>query len=450
MAHSARRWLSSTKPMPWRASPARIGRRPFAPSTMIASSDTDRSCRSVDVFAVGQVVADAYVIRELIGQGGMGQVYEAYDRNLARRVAIKASWPDVDPSVLQREAQALAAIKHPSAVTVYSSGCHDGTSFVVMERLRGTTLDVHLSRHGRLSPLAATEILITLADALAAVHETGIVHRDVKPTNIMLLPSQRLVLMDFGLFGMDGAAAGTSDVCGTPDYMAPETARGDVRPRDEFLVDLYAMGVVAFEMLTGKLPLAGDDVQSTMRRQVQSIAPRMREVRADIPQALDELVHDLLQKSPEERPQSATAVVDRLRAMRGDLTARPFKVLVVDDDPAVARVLAHYAKGGAADVEVTIAQDAPEALRVMTESPPDLALVDLHMPQMSGLELVMYLEGAHLAVGCSIVVVSAGAMRGDVDLLHALGISQVIRKDEKLRGEVAACVRRARLDRERR
>lgn len=417
--------------------------RAFAPSTVQANPPA-RALRDRRVFEAGQVVADTYVIRDVIGQGGMGQVYEAFDRVIARRVALKASWPDVPPSVLQREAQALAAIKHPAAVTVHACGSHEGTWFVVMELLHGVTLDAHIARAGRLTAPAATDLLIALAEALAAVHDAGIAHRDLKPSNIMLLPKGRLVLLDFGLFGADGAAAGVLDVCGTPDYMAPETARGDVRPRNEFLVDLYALGVVGFEMLTGQLPLAGEDGPSTMMRQVNSVAPRARQLRSDVPTALDELIHELLEKSPEARPQSAGNVVDRLRSIRRDLPPERFKVLVVDDDPTVSRVLAHYATKSAPDVEVAVAADARTALRLIAEAPPDLALVDLQMPHMSGLEFVMYLEGAHLAVGCEIVVVSAGAQPGDVELLRSLGVTKVIRKDGTLRSDVAACVRQAR------
>ncbi|MBI2388167.1 MAG: protein kinase [Deltaproteobacteria bacterium] len=415
-------------------------RRAFASSVAKAATQPEVLIREHDVFSPGQVIADTYVIRELIGEGGMGQVFEAYDRNVARNVAIKASWPHVDPSFLKREAQALAAIRHPAAVTVYASGCHQGTWFVAMERLRGEPLDVHLARRGRLAVTEVTEILIALADALVAVHDTGIVHRDVKPSNIMLLPNRRLVLMDFGLFGTDGTGA-TLEVSGTPDYMAPETATGLVQPRDEYLVDIYAIGVVAFELLTGELPFGRGSAYATMRKQVQSTVPSLLKLRPDVPAALEALVNELLEKNPDARPRSAAVVVERLRSIRSAMLAAPFRVLVVDDDPNVARVIQHYVKSTAPDAEVATAPDARTALRLMAETPPDLALVDLQMPQMSGLELVMYLGGAHRA---HIAIVSAGAMPGDVELLRSLGITSVIRKDERLRGEVAACVRSAR------
>lgn len=396
-----------------------------------------------EIFVPGQVVADGYVIRELIGQGGMGQVYDAYDKNLARRVAIKASWPDVDPKVLKREAQALAAIRHPAAVTVHASGCHEGTWFVVMERLFGVPLDAHLARRGKLTIRETLDILVALADALVAVHDAGLAHRDVKPSNIMLLPKGRLVLLDFGLFGTDGAAR-PLEVCGTPLYMAPETARGQVLPRDEFLVDLYALGVVAFEMLTGGPPFAGGSPYDTMRKHVESMVPPVRELRLDVPPELEELIQELLEKNPDARPPSAAALADRLRGMREKLVAEPFRVLIVDDDANLARLLSLYAKTTAPDIDTMIVSDGSSALEAITNFKPDLALVDLQMPHMSGVELVMYLGGSHMMNHGSIVVVSAGAMAGDIELLRSLGIETFIRKDERLRGEVVTAVRRAR------
>lgn len=396
-----------------------------------------------DIFAPGQLVADTYVIRELIGQGGMGQVFDAYDRNLARRVAIKASWPDVDGKVLKREAQALAAVRHPSAVTVHASGVHEGTWFVVMERLYGVPLDVHLARRGKLTIRESIDLMLSLAEALVAVHDAGIAHRDVKPSNIMLLPRGRLVLMDFGLFGADGAAR-PLEVCGTPLYMAPETARGQVLPRDEFLVDLYAVGVVAFEMLTGGPPFSGGSPYDTMRLQVESTAPALRGLRAEVPPELDDLVHELLEKNPEARTPSAAALVERLRPIREKLAAEPFRVLIVDDDVNLARLLSLYVKTTAPDVETMSVHDGAAALEAIASFKPDLALVDLQMPHMSGVELVMYLGDSHLMNNGAIVVVSAGAMAGDIELLRSLGIETFIRKDERLRGEVTSAVRRAR------
>ena len=395
-----------------------------------------------EIFETGQLVADTYEIRELIGQGGMGQVYDAYDRNLARRVAIKASWPDVDANVLKREAQALAAVRHPSAVTVHASGVHDGKWYVVMERLYGVPLDVHLARRGKLAIRESIDILVSLAEALGAVHDAGLAHRDVKPSNIMLLPKGRLVLLDFGLFGADGTAQ-PLEVCGTPLYMAPETARGQVLPRDEFRVDLYAVGVVAFEMLTGGPPFSGGSPYDTMRLQVESDVPSIRALRPEVPKELADLVHKLLEKDPDARTPSATVLLEALLGARAKLVAEPLRVLVVDDDPNLAKLLSFYVKSSGVDVEVQTAHDGAAALAAITNFKPGLAFMDLQMPHMSGVELVMYLGGSHLVTNGSIVVVSAGAMPGDVELLRSLGIEQVIRKDERLRGEVTAVVRRA-------
>ena len=395
------------------------------------------------IFEEATVLADSFVVKDLIGHGGMGQVFDGYDRNLARRVAIKASWPHLDPDFLKREAQALAAVRHPGIVTVYSSGCHEGTWYVVMERLFGAALDEHLARKERLSVREVLEVLIAVADALAAVHEAGIAHRDIKPSNIMLLPRGRIVLLDFGLFQPDGSAVAL-EVCGTPVYMAPETARGRVLPRDEHLVDLYALGIVAWELLVGKPPFDGNDNQEVMRMHVESVVPKLRTRRADVPEELEILVSELLEKNPRVRVQSAALLGDRLKLIRAKVLAEPFRALVVDDDPQLSRQLEFYLKTAAPDIDVMVVSDGEAAVQAMTEFRPDVALVDMQMPHMSGLELIMYLSGAHLVEQSAIAVVSGGAQANDVELLHSLGVDTFIRKNERMRGEVVAFVRRAR------
>ena len=274
---------------------------------------------TTDLFQVGDILNDTYEVRGLLGQGGMGQVYDAHDRYLSRAVAIKVAWPTVGASAVRKEAQAIAAIRHPSMVVVYASGTHAGTEYVVMERVAGVTLATHIRRRTNagkpfLVPEAA-EILAGIAEGLAAVHRAGIAHRDVKPDNIMLAPGGRVVIMDFGVFVAEFAMGDHSAASGSPAYMAPETISGNVGGGGGFLVDVYALGVMAFELLTGELPFPGVTASDVYMKHLAAQVPTVRSRRREVPPALDGLVSALMTKDPSERPQSLEEVAHQLRAM---------------------------------------------------------------------------------------------------------------------------------------
>ena len=279
-----------------------------------------------NLFEIGAVLNDTYELRGMLGQGGMGQVYDAYDRYLSRPVAIKVAWPTVGASAVRKEAQALAAIRHPSMVVVYASGTHAGTEYVVMERVPGLTLASHIRRRvssGKpfLVP-EAVEILSAVAEGLAAVHRAGIAHRDVKPDNVMLAPSGRVVIMDFGVFVPEFAIAAHTVASGSPAYMAPETISGTVGGGGGFLVDVYALGVMAFELLTGELPFPGVTAPDVYMKHLSAQVPTVRSRRSEVPLALDHLVSALMTKDPSERPQNLDDVAHQLRAMLVQPAAR--------------------------------------------------------------------------------------------------------------------------------
>src|SRR5271165_3254606 len=171
--------------------------------TWSTAPDTSVAAREAPVFEIGQVVADAYEIKAVLGAGGMGEVYDAHDRVLNRHVALKVVRPNIAPDYLLREGRALAAIHHPGVVTVHAMGEHRGVGILVLERVRGLSLDRVLEdrrlRGERMPVGEALDLLIAVADALSVVHRAGLTHRDVKPGNVMLAPGGRVVLMDFGL-----------------------------------------------------------------------------------------------------------------------------------------------------------------------------------------------------------------------------------------------------------
>jgi serine/threonine-protein kinase len=282
----------------------------------VISGVTSRS----PIFNVGDVLSGVFEVREIIGEGGMGQVFEARDRLLNRRVAIKAAWPHARGRPIRIEAQALAALRHESVVAVFALGEHDGIEYAVMERISGTTLEAKLDEYrerGEPFPIDdALVLLASIADGLAAVHGAGIAHFDVKPANVMLAPRERVVLTDFGIFRSESDRGTDAPVSGTPQYMAPERFLNAFEPRDAFLVDVYAFGVLAFEVLTGRTPFHADTPMAFLKHHMCDDAENLCAVRSDAPAELGRLVRELLAKEPTDRPQSMEAVAHLLRRMR--------------------------------------------------------------------------------------------------------------------------------------
>lgn len=279
---------------------------------------------------VGETIAHYRILRRL-GAGGMGEVYAAEDTRLRREVALKllpGNLPD-DPDWRQRflsEARNAAALAHPRVCVVYEVGeTAGGRPYIAMERIEGETL----SERARARQLGIGEILdlgIQVADALAAAHEKGIVHRDIKPSNVMLDARGLAKVLDFGLakrLVLDpDRAQGTESliatapgrVVGTPVYMSPEQARGT--PVDH-RTDIFSLGVVLYELATGRLPFVGPTVDDTVHRILHAEPPPMREARPDVPGELERIIVDLcLAKDRERRCASARDLRDALRALR--------------------------------------------------------------------------------------------------------------------------------------
>jgi eukaryotic-like serine/threonine-protein kinase len=386
----------------------------------------------VPCFAVGVVIGANYEIRRVLGAGGMGIVYEAHDRLLNRKVALKLSH-STDAS-LKREAQALAAIRHPSMVGVYAMGRHEGVEFLAMELVRGTTLYEHIRKQVESDrPFAIAEvvdILISIAEGLAAVHASGISHRDIKPANIMLAPGNRTVLMDFGLFKPEFESLDA--VAGSPEYMAPEVCAGRVPPGAGHLVDLYALGIIAYELCAGAPPFRGSEPIETLTLHVHGDVPELAAARDDVPPELAALVGELLAKKPNDRPANVDDVLGRLRAIRtrGERMGwrDAFSVLIVDDDRELAETVRAVIRAAVPDAEVTIARDGEAAFASLMRSVPSLLLLDLNMPRMNGLELCMTLRGSELASSCRIISIAGDLRPRDRELLRQLGVADHVPK----------------------
>src|SRR5437870_2704048 len=243
-------------------------------------------------FELGELLDDSYEIRALLGAGGMGWVYEARDRWLNRTVAVKVARNVPGAPQLLQEAQALAAISSPSVVTVYALGHHNGAQYLVMERIYGVSLEAHVARrradNNSWSIQEAIDLLARIADGLASVHTAGIAHWDIKPANVMLAPRDRIVLLDFGIFVPEVGAASAPLFRGTPAYTAPEMVSGTVQAGQAKLVDVYALGILTFELLTGTVPFQGENVVQTWNQHLNTPPPDIRTLRADAPAPLAE------------------------------------------------------------------------------------------------------------------------------------------------------------------
>ncbi len=290
-----------------------------------------------------------YRITGKLGQGGMGEIFSAYDQKLNRNVAVKfiaATQLDSDYSrkMFLREARAAAALDHPFICTVHDVLEHHGQPMIVMERVEGETLHERIA-HGPLSVEQVVQHALEIAEALAAAHARGIVHRDIKTGNVMLTPAGHIKVMDFGLavITLSGPEEQTSHrsedrpskFAGTLPYMAPEILRGEPATESS---DFYALGVVMYEMLTSRHPFTGKTDAVLISEILDRLPCTPRQLRADVPRAIDALVMRLLAKEPRKRP-GASKVIAALRSTSGPKRSQPQQSLAVlpfralTDDP---------------------------------------------------------------------------------------------------------------------
>ncbi len=269
----------------------------------------------------GFVLAGRYELERRIASGGMADVWEGTDQVLRRSVAVKVMRPDAGREKLfalrfRDEAVHSAALVHNNIATLFDYGEDDGLAFLIMELVPGLPLSAILAQRGRMPFAEVRSILGQAALALAVAHEARVIHRDVKPANILVRPDGVVKLTDFGIARALDASGHTrhGEMLGTPNYISPEQAMGEVATEAS---DLYALGVVAHEMLSGHKPFDKGTPIATALSHVREAPPELPD---DVPEDLAELVSDLLAKDPADRPASATIVAVRLGLGDQDLS----------------------------------------------------------------------------------------------------------------------------------
>jgi CheY-like chemotaxis protein/tRNA A-37 threonylcarbamoyl transferase component Bud32 len=412
-----------------------------------------------------------YRVIQMLGRGGMGEVYLAEDSKLRRKVALKILPKERRDDEerrkrFEREARALAAINHPNIVTLYSLEEWRGIRFITMEWVDGRTLSEILTVSGPFSLTDLVDIGVQAAEGLAEAHDHGLIHRDLKPQNIMITAGGRAKILDFGLakevesvppfqdascpetLDEDLTAEGT--LIGTSCYMSPEQVLGkelDLRS------DIFSMGTVLYEMATATRSFPAPTPVSSLAQLLWSEPRPMLELRPQMPAELDRIVRRCLHKERSRRYSDARSLAQDLRTLRGGLEASEqpgaalacasTRLLVVEDEPALARGLADNFRNE--DYEVRIVHRGDEVLPAVAAFRPDLLVLDVMLPGQTGLDVLKNLRAGGNAVPVLMLTAKADLVDRVVGL--ELGADDYLTKPfavRELLARVRALLRRRR------
>jgi eukaryotic-like serine/threonine-protein kinase len=386
----------------------------------------------------GDLVDGKYRLVRELGEGGMASVFMAVDTRLKRDVALKIVRPRIalQPAMramFMREAESMAKLRHPNVIEVYDVGSAGSCPYLVMPYQHGADLEAWCKhRDGPPMPLdVAVGILGQACAGVAAMHAVGLVHRDIKPQNILVLGTFEVVVADLGLTHHYTGDEHSHGVFGTPGFLAPELIWNE--PAAEGLAaagDVYAMGVTAYWLLTGRLPASTDLAEILSHATPPPIVPPS-EVLDVLPVAFDEPLLRALDPDPKTRigmvelREALFEARDAVRAQRG--RPSPF-VVVVDDDPLALQFIAEVVREALHTPEVVALADAPAALSVIESRPPDLVITDLQMPQVNGLELTAMLRGNANTRDVPIIVLTGVGGAPEWSVLHGLGAARFLVK----------------------
>jgi serine/threonine protein kinase len=413
----------------------------------------------------GIVLEGKYRLLDEIGRGGMGTVFRAVDESLDRMVAVKFLLPELQTETalvnrFRREARAMASVRHENVLQIYSFGSYGATSFFVMEYIEGRTADAMLmaalARREYLPMADTIRIVDQVCAGLGAVHRAGVVHRDVKPGNVMVQnDSGRAVVMDFGIGRryQPGSAKRTLQPGGTPAYMAPEVIAGlETSPEQERLSDIYALGVTTFELITGVLPFSGGSWVDVFQLHIKEPPPVPSSLRKGLPEGVDDVILKCLAKAPLERFQSCDEVREALRPFVTERRATPAppdfapraertpsrperaasgvesraRIVVADPDPSFRSTVYQLAEEAFPGCRFQAARTPLAALDLARAAPPLLLIAPLHDPDLNGLELSATLWGDETLHRVRVVLTAERITPAERAMLAEMGVSRVL------------------------
>lgn len=381
-----------------------------------------------------ELFADRYRIEATIGQGSHGVVMLAHDEELQRKVAIKlltgsSTSEETSESSLRKEAQAMAQVHHPNVVQVFDAGRAHGRDYFVMENVPGPSVEQRLEE-GTPAREEALSLLDQAARGLLAIHEAGLVHGDVKPSNILIGPAFRVCVTDFGLVrSRETWADPRARLGGTPAYFAPERA-GAVDAEHAAAIDQYALAVLAFELLSGALPYQASSPFELLRLHQHASPPRVSEAQTPHDASLvafDSVLQKALAKDPKDRFESIEAFRKALLAANaGTREVGSAKLLIVDGDLKAGQVASAHLREQL-QVEVSRVTSGTQALDEAKRQAPDLILLDLSLSDMDGIAFASELM-ADFDPPPPLVVLTAQGSSDDWQILSALGVEAFLFK----------------------
>lgn len=407
------------------------------------------------------LLEDKYRLVAEVGRGGMGTVFKAIDESLDREVAIKFLLPEIQriPDMVDRfrkEAKAMAAINHENVVKIFSHGRWGRADFLVTEFIEGETLEdtieAAFQRRTYIEVDRALYMIDQAAAGLSAIHRAGVVHRDVKPGNVMVHEeTDRVVIMDFGIGHRPETDKKLKTILpgGTPAYMAPEIIEGGrIDPTKEYLADVYALGVTAFETFTGQLPFDGDNWVKVLQDHLITPPPRPSELRPDLPRDLDEVVIRAMAKEPPQRFQSAAAfryallpfLIDYgvVKPQSGMFLPRTvvketpksvcegLLVVVSSADSAFRDLVWKTAKEVTPECQVLSANNNAFAMELLDGRAQKVLIASLDDPRLNGIELAAELLANEDRAGTHLVIAAPSFSASERSLLKRLKVDKLI------------------------
>jgi serine/threonine-protein kinase len=382
--------------------------------------------------AIGTRMAGQYRVTKTLGAGGMGVVLQAQDELLMRDVAIKLVRPDLLAHRAARgrfldEARAMARVQHPNVVEIYTFGEHEATPYFVMEFVPGISGDQWFRERifatGTPPPIDETlGIIDQCCRGVTGMHAADTIHGDIKPSNVLLGPSFRVALTDLGLALMlERGDAG--HLAGTPAYMAPESLDGVRDPELAKRRDVYSLGVMTYEFLTGKLPFRVMNAADLANLSKQATPVPPSQLRSDLPMSFDDVLLRALAFDPKARTKSADAFRRELMQARQKASERKFaaRILVVDDDADFLALVDRSLRASFPGASIVCASDGGGALDHLGRQRFDLLILDLMLPDLNGVEVVATLRANDATENLPILIVTAFGGGKDWQLLNGLG-----------------------------